>query len=99
MTTKQFEKYAKEGKTVLSMDFVEGREGMCTTGAAGDPQVFLDQIARKMAYIMLEVDAGSTEKVNIPQIIDTVADNAKVYYAKFAMYYANRKKAEDDTTK
>ena len=37
MTKQQFDKYAKEGKTVLSMDFVEGRERKSTTGVSGNP--------------------------------------------------------------
>lgn len=97
MTSKMFNKYAKQGKTVLSMDFVEGRDGMCTTGVAGDPNLYLDQIAKKLGYIMLQLQSGSQEKENIPNIIDTVAENAKVYYAKLAMYTA--KEVSSDNAK
>ena len=92
MTKQQFNKYAKEGRTVLSMDFVEGREGMCTTGVSGNPQLCLDQLAKKMGFIMLQLQAGSNENENIPKIIDAVADNAKVYYAKLAKSYLENKK-------
>lgn len=92
MTKQQFNKYAKEGRTVLSMDFVEGREGMCTTGVSGNPQLYLDQLAKKIGFIMLQLQAGSNENENIPKIIDAVADNAKVYYAKLAKSYLENKK-------
>ena len=97
MTQKQFEKYAKEGKTVVSMDFVEGREGMCTTGVAGNPQIYLDQISKKLGYILLQVHASAEQNVDIPKIMDLISDNAKVYYAKFAAYYAkqNGEKVDD----
>lgn len=88
MTSKQFNKYAKQGKTVLSMDFVEGREGMCTTGVVGNPAIYLDQIAKKLGFIMLQLQSGSKENIDVVKVIDTLADNTKVYYGKFAMNLA-----------
>lgn len=94
MTTKLFNKYAKEGKTVLSMDFVEGREGMCTTGVSGEPKLYLDQIARKIGFIMLQLQAGSPVNEDVPKIIDAIADNAKIYYAKLAKAYLSNKEGK-----
>lgn len=91
MTKQQFDKYAKEGKTVLSMDFVEGREGMCTTGVSGNPHLYLDQLARKIGFVMLQLQSGSPNNEDITKIIDAVADNAKIYYAKLAKAYLETK--------
>lgn len=96
MTKQQFNKYAKEGRTVLSMDFVEGREGMCTTGVSGNPQLYLDQLARKIGFVMLQLQSGSSNNEDITKIIDAVADNAKIYYAKLAKAYLETKENKQE---
>ena len=96
MTKQQFNKYAKEGRTVLSMDFVEGREGKCTTGVSGNPQLYLDQLARKIGFVMLQLQSGSSNNEDITKIIDAVADNAKIYYAKLAKAYLETKENKQE---
>lgn len=99
MTKELFNRFAKQGKTVVSMDFVEGRDGMCTTGVSGNPRIYLDQIARKLGFIMLQLQSGSSQNENIPKIIDAVADNAKLYYAKLAKMYLEKETNNDKTDK
>lgn len=90
MTRSNFEKYAKNGRTVISMDFVEGKEELCTTGVSGNPNLVLDQLARKLAYVFLQLQ--SVTKCDVVKNIDILANNVKVYYAKLVAANAQKGK-------
>lgn len=95
MTQTKFKNYSKKGKTVLTMDFIEGMEGACTTGAAGDPQIWLDQLAKKTAFLMLQLKKTNPD-TDIMGIVNTLSDNVKVYFAKLAKIYLQSVGAEKD---
>lgn len=89
MKRNEFEKFAKQGKTVISMDFVEGEEDLCTTGVVGDTALILQQIAKKLAFIFVQL----TKAVKIDAIknIDVLCNNIKVYYARIMAGEGNGK--------
>ena len=93
MKRSDFEKYSKQGKTCLCMDFVEGKEELCTTGMSGSPALILDQIARKVAYIFLQIQVLT--KCDVVKYIDVLADNIKAYYAKFIAAQSKAQKGKE----
>ena len=81
MKKSEFEKLVAEGKTVISMDYVEGDEDRCTTGAYGDIKIILEQIAKKVAYIFAQLTKYA--KIDAVKNINILCDNIKFYYARF----------------
>ena len=81
LTKEKFEKAAKQNKTVISMDYIEGEEDSCTTGVYGNPNIILEQISKKVAFIFAQLTASC--KIDAVKNIDILCDNIKVYYAKF----------------
>ena len=80
MKRDEFEEYARQGKTVISMDCVEDEEDLCTTGVVGDTTIILQQIAKKLAFIFVQLTKAA--KINAIKNIDVLCNNIKVYYAR-----------------
>ena len=81
MKKSEFEKFIAKGKTVISMDYVEGIEDRCTTGVYGDTKLILDQIAKKVAFVFVQLTRYT--KIDAVKNIDILCNNIKVFYAKF----------------